>query len=80
MSYYYEINKQFLQALEAQYGLPTSMVTVSWETVNTSLNGLDVVIESSEPLDENILGVSVMNVAEARILVGSDKYYKEEII
>ena len=80
MSYYYEINKQFLQALEAQYGLPTSMVTVSWETVNTSLNGLDVVIESSEPLVENILGVSVMNVAEARILVGSDKYYKEEII
>ena len=79
MSYYYEINKQFLQGLEAVYGLPDSLLTRSWSTVNTSLDGLWVIIESSEPLDETILQVEVMNVTQTKELISSPKYYIDEL-
>ena len=79
MTYYYEINKEFLQGLEAAYGLPNSVITRSWSTVSTSLNGLYVVIESIEALDENILQVNSMTRAEAKTLVSSNKYYLEEL-
>ena len=78
MSYYYEINKVKLQGLEVMHGLPFSISTRSWEDVPTSLDGIDVLIESSEPLDESILMVKAITVEEARILVNSPKYYKEE--
>lgn len=79
MSYYYEIQKEPLQALEKEYGLPESMLTRSWENVNISIDGNYVIIESSEPLDESILMVQAMTVQEARELVNSPKYYIEEI-
>ena len=79
MTYYYEINKEFLQGLEAAYGLPNSVITRSWSTVSTSLDGFYVVIESLEALDENILQVNSMTRAEAKTLVSGNKYYLEEL-
>lgn len=80
MSHYYEIEKEKLQALEAYYGLPDSMVTRDWETVTHSLDGNYVIIESSQPLDETILQVQAMDVIQARQLIRTPKYYDNEQI
>jgi hypothetical protein len=79
MSYYYEILKSSLEALEIVYGLPDSMVTREWRDVTTSVDGLWVIIESNEPLDEEILGVSAITREEAVVLRNSPKYMLGDI-
>ena len=78
--HYYEVNKTFLQALEAEYGLPASVSTRSWETVPTWIDDTHVMIESSKLLDEAIIIAQPLTEEQAYERIISDDYPQPEII
>jgi len=77
-SYFYEVLKEELLELEEIHGLPDSVVTRDWDSVTTSVDNLYVIIESSKPLDEIILGATAMTEKQAVVRVNHPDYKTEE--